>query len=57
MEVFKQLSIGLEKGTEAPAHGSILMVAALLDHGGTYMKPRFIETCQKVMALKDHSSP
>lgn len=55
--VHEQLSSGLDKGTEAHAHGSILMVAAMLVHGGKFMLPRFNETCVNVMRLKDHSSP
>ncbi|CAN0333881.1 unnamed protein product, partial [Laminaria digitata] len=62
--VFRQLRLGLGKATElgmgrateAQAHGSILMVSAILDHGGKFMLPRFNETCVSVMELKDHHS-
>ena len=29
------------------------MVSAILTHGGSFMMPRFDETCDAVMALKD----
>ena len=62
--VFQQLreglgratELGLGRATEPLAHGSILLVSALLDHGGKFMLPRFNETCVSVMELKDHHS-
>ena len=54
--VFQQLRSGLGRTSEAQAHGSILMVGAILDHGGRFMLPRFNEICVSVMELKDHPS-
>lgn len=51
--VFRQLSAGFTSNSEAKAHGSILMVSAILKHGGYFMMPRFDETCVAVMGLKD----
>ena len=51
--VFRQLSAGFTSNSEAKAHGSILMVSAILKHGGSFMMPRFDETCVAVMDLKD----
>lgn len=51
--VFQQLSAGFTSDSEAKAHGSILMVSAILKHGGSFMMPRFDETCLAVMELKD----
>lgn len=54
--MYNQLKFGLDRGTEAQAHGSMLMVGAILDHGEKFMLPRFNETCEAVMELKDHNS-
>lgn len=54
--IFEKLSDGLKAGTEREAHGSMLVVSAMLDHSGNFMKPRFIETCLNVMGLKNHTS-
>lgn len=54
--VYRKLSSGLQGETEAEAHGSILMAAALLDHGGGFMVPRYDETCTHVMKLRNHPS-
>lgn len=54
--IFEKLSDGLTAGTERQAHGSMLIVSAMLDHSGNFMKPRFIETCVNVMGLKNHAS-
>lgn len=54
--VFKQLQLGLKKESEAEAHGSILMVEPMLNHGEKFMEPRFDETCVDVMNLRNHSS-
>lgn len=54
--IFKQLLVGFDSDKEAHAHGSILMVGAILEHGGYFMMPRFDETCVAVMGLKDKHS-
>lgn len=54
--VSQQLRLGMAKESEAEAHGSILMVEPMLNHGGNFMQPRFDETCVEVMALRNHSS-
>lgn len=54
--VYRELNRGLQGGTEAEAHGSILMAAAMLDHAGEFMAPRFDETCTNVLALRTHPS-
>lgn len=51
--VFRQLSAGFTSDSEAVAHGSILMVGAMLNHGDTFMMPRYDETCHAVMKLKE----
>ncbi|CAN0309105.1 unnamed protein product, partial [Hapterophycus canaliculatus] len=50
--VFQELRSGFTKRTEEYVHGSILMSGAMLEHGGSFMMPRFDEICNAVMDLK-----
>jgi serine/threonine-protein kinase mTOR len=54
--IYDQLKDGLTNGSEEFVHGSILVLIEVLQYTGDFMVPRFKETCNSIMALKDHKS-
>ncbi|KAF9582493.1 phosphatidylinositol kinase- protein kinase tor1, partial [Lunasporangiospora selenospora] len=54
MRTNQEAQLGLRLASPDGIHGSLLIIKELLLHGGMFMSERFMETCDKVLRLRDH---
>lgn len=50
-QTYEQLKVAMERGGADQQHGALLAMVALLEHGGTFMTPRFDACVEAVLRV------